>query len=162
MKFADEEFSYYWKVIKVPLLLIIGWSVLALIIAKLSLYWYMSVFNGWAGLILQVAVFCFVGYIIIAENKGQLRNSAWAGALTGILAGIGGAILSIIAINFVPEIIEQSISRAVASGAPEEMVRQMVKIGIYLGFITGPLFGGLIGALVSGMSGIITKKTIRR
>ena len=162
MEFADKDFSYYWKVIKIPFILLVAWSVVAIIVAKLSLYWYQSIFSGTTGIIFQIAVFSFIGYAIITENKGDPRNSVWAGVLTGVLAGLAGAILSLIAINFVPELIEQSVTQAVAQGLSEATVRQMITIGMYFGFITGPLINGILGALVSGIAGLITKKTLKR
>lgn len=161
MQFAEKDFSYYWKVIKVPVIVLISWSIVAIVVAKLSMYWYQSIFSGWAGFIFQIAIFSFVGYAMVAENKGQIKNSAWAGALTGILAGSAGAILSIITINYVPELIEQSVRQAVAQGVPEATVRQMIKVGMYIGLVTGPLITGLLGALISGISGLVTKKTIK-
>ena len=158
MQFGEKDFSYYWKIIKVPLIILVSWNILAIIVAKISLYWYQSIFSGTASILFQVAIFGFIGYTTITEIKGTPKNSMWAGALTGILGGLIGAVLAIIMINFVPEVFEPSIRQAVAKGAPEETVRFMIRVGTYFSFITGPLFSGITGALVSGIAGLITKK----
>jgi MFS family permease len=162
MKFANKEFEYYWDIIKIPLALLIGWSIVGIVIAKISIYLFNSIFSGIAGLIVQLAILGFVGYYTIAEKQGQPINSVWSGVLIGVLAGIAGAILNIIAIYLVPEIIDQAVAQAVARGAPEADVRQMINITQYISFITGPLFGGILGAIISGISGLITKKVIKK
>jgi hypothetical protein len=162
MRFANKEFSYYWDVIKIPVGLLVFWGIASVAVAYFSLYWYNSIFTGIPAFIFQIAIFAFIGHVMIAEKKGKLKESTWAGALTGIIAGFAGAILGIIMVNIVPSIIEQAVSQAVNQGAPADTVRQMVKIGIYAGLITGPLFAGLIGALISFISGLITKKVMKK
>jgi len=158
IEFAKKDFSYYWNIIKIPLFVLIGWSVLAVIVAKMSTYWHQSIFGTWQGLVVQLIVFGFIGYTIIAEHKGSVKQSAWAGAITGVIAGFVGAILAVIMFYLVPQIYELSINQAVAQGAPAELVRNIIRIGLYTGFITGPLFAGLIGAAISAISGVVTKK----
>jgi len=161
MKFDNKEFSFYWKIIKIPTLLLVLWAIIAFIVAKFSMYWYKTLFQSFAGLILQIAIFAFVGYAAIAEHKGGPKTAAWAGALTGIIVGFIGAIVAIIMVNFVPEIIDDAVAQAVAQGAAADMVRNITNVMMYVGLVTGPLFGGLFGALISWISGLITKKSIK-
>ncbi len=162
MKFAEKDFSYYWKAIKIPLLVLVAWSIIAIVVAKLSLQWYQSIFSGIGGFIVQIAVFGYIGFVVVADHQGTPKHSAWAGAITGVIAGFIGGLIGILSIFFVPEIFEMAIQQAVAQGAPEAMVRQMTNIMTYLGVVTGPIFAGIIGAILSVIAGAVTKKTKKK
>jgi hypothetical protein len=162
MEFAKKEFSYYWKIIMFPLFLLIGWSILGIIIASFSVEWYFSIFGQWQGLVIQVMAFGFIGYCIVAEHKGEVRHSAWGGAITGALLGLVGAILSLIAYYFIPQIIQASLSQAAQQGISMDQLMEFAKIGLYAGFITGPLFGGLIGAGISAIAGAIANRRTKK
>jgi len=162
MEFAKKDFSYYWIIIRLPLLALVLWSILSVIIARFAIQWHSSIFGTWQSMIIQLIVFGFIGYTIIAEHKGEVRHSAWGGAITGVIVGFIGAILALIAFYFVPQMYEAGIQQAVAQGAPEATVRSFMKLGLYIGFVTGPLFSGLIGAGISAIAGVITKKVVKK
>ncbi len=162
MEFAKKDFSYYWKIIKLPLLFLVAWSIIGVIVAKFAIEWYSSIFGSWQGIFIQLIVFGFIGYCIVAEHKGSVKQGAWAGAITGVIAGFIGAILALISYYLVPQLYETSIAQATARGASADMVRNFIKIGVYIGFITGPLFSGLIGAGISALSGLVTKKVMKK
>ena len=162
MKFAGNTFAYYWHFTKIPMLILVLWGIASIIVAKFSLYWYSTIFGGIAGILVQIAVFAFIGYTAIAENKGTPSISAWAGAIAGAVTGLIGAVLGILLVYFVPQIIEPAVQEAIAKGAQESMVRSMIQIGQYISFVTGPLFGAFIGALISWIAGLVTIKTRKK
>lgn len=158
MKFAGKNFSFYWGIIKIPVAILVLWSIVGFIAAKFYYATYKSTFSGSAGLIISVLVFAFVGMCTARDCKGTVKQAAWAGALTGIIAGFVGAIVGWLTITFVPQLVEDAVAMAVQSKASEAIVRSFITLSTYLGFITGPLFDGLIGAGVAALSAFIACK----
>ena len=158
MKFAEKDFSYYWKIIKIPLAILVGWSLLGLIIAIINYNLYTSIFSNISGWIITLAVFGFIGYTTTKDHQGANKHGFWAGGLTGAIYGFIGAIFAIIMINLVPDFTAATLAQASASGADPATMEQFIKIGLYIGLITGPLFSGVIGAIISWIGGLIGKK----
>jgi hypothetical protein len=159
MKFAEKDFNWYWGVIKIPLAILVGWSVAALIIANVSYSLYKSIFSGIAGLIFGIAVYGFIGWTTVKDHSGTIKQGSWAGALTGLIGGFAGAIIGFLLISMVPGVVEDAVAQGVQRGAPADAVRQSVQIGMYIAFISGPLFGAVIGAIISAVGALIAKKT---
>ena len=155
MKFSGKDFKDYWKIIKIPTYVFIGWSILGLILAIISFDLYGTVFNTASGLIFSIAVFGFVGWTAVKDHKQTIKISAWAGALTGVVSGFVGAIIGILMFYIVPDII---FAAAAQAGADPSAIQGVMAIGIYIGLITGPLISGLIGALISSIGALIAKK----
>ncbi len=159
MKFAGKEFPYYWKIIKIPLAILVGWSLLGLIIAIIDFNLYTTIFSNISGWIITIAIFGFIGYHTKKDFKGENKNAFWAGGLTGIIQGFIGAIIAIIMINLVPDFLAATLSQATASGgADPAIIEKAIKIGLYVGLRTGPLFSGIIGGFISWIGGLISKK----
>lgn len=155
MKFANKEFSEYWKFIKVPTYVLIAWGTLSLIAGIISFSLYSTIFSPLAGVILTLAVFGFIGWTTVKDHKQGVRISAWAGALAGIISGFVGAILGIFMFYLVPEVIQATIAQA---GTEAAAIESFLKIGIYIRLITGPLFSGIFGAIISAITAFIAKK----
>ncbi|MFH0867922.1 MAG: hypothetical protein V1831_01295 [Candidatus Woesearchaeota archaeon] len=155
MKFANKEFLYYWKIIKVPTYVLIGWSVIGFILAAISFPLYMSIFSAGVSWLLMIAVFGFIGWTAIKDHKQTIKIAAWSGALAGAVAGFAGGIISILMFYFVPSITLYAASQA---GVDPLAVQGVMKIAIYIGLITGPLFSALIGAAISAIAALIAKK----
>jgi hypothetical protein len=155
MKFAQKEFSYYWKIIKIPTYILIGWNILGFIAAIASFSLYISVFSSSANWLLMVAVFGFIGWTVVKDHKQTTKIAAWSGALSGAIAGIVGAIIGILMFYFVPSVIMYAATQA---GADPAAIQGFMKIGIYIGLITGPLFSALVGAAISAIAALIAKK----
>jgi len=155
MKFAKKDFSEYWKIIKIPSYVLIGWSLIALIISIASFSMYITIFSPWSNWILTIAVFSFIGWTAIKDHKETIKVASWAGALTGLITGLIGAVFGIIMFYLVPEVIQAAVAQA---GVNAEAVQSYMKIGIYIGLITGPLVSALIGALISAIAALIAKK----
>lgn len=155
MKFANKEFSDYWKIIKVPTYILIAWSILGFIISIISFSLYATIFSPLASWLLTIAVFGFIGWTAIKDHKETTKIAVWSGALAGIISGFIGAILGILMFYLVPEIVQAAITQA---GANAAAVESFMAIGIYIGLITGPLFSAIIGAIISAISALIAKK----
>jgi hypothetical protein len=155
MKFGDKEFSFYWKIIKIPFFVLIGWSILSFIVSIISLSLYTSIFTSASSWILLVAVFGFIGWTAVKDHDGTVKVAAWSGALAGIISGFIGAIIGIIMFYVVPDLF---LMQAQMAGADISAVQGFIAIGIYIGLITGPLISGLIGAAVSAIAALIAKK----
>jgi len=158
VKFAEKEFDYYWKIIKIPLFVIIGWSVLGFIISLISFQTYQSIFSSISGILLGILVFGFIGWTTIKDHKGEIKHAAWAGALAGIIAGFVGGIIGVIMFYAVPQIASASIQQAVAKGAPHNVAENMIRIGAMIGIIVGPIMNGVIGTIIAAITGLIAKK----
>lgn len=155
MKFANKEFSEYWKFIKVPTYVLIAWSVLGFITSIISFSLYATIFSSLANWILTIAVFSFIGWTAIKDHQQTKKIAAWSGALAGIIAGFAGAIISILMFYLVPEVIQAALAQA---GANAAAVEGFLKIGIYIGLITGSLVSGIFGAIIAVIAALIAKK----
>lgn len=162
MKFGDKDFKFYWPIIKVPFYILLAWTFAAIIIGKISISLYFSIFSGYASLLLQVAVYAFIGYSVIADHKGTPGISMWSGIITGVLLGLIGGVLGIFTPFLAPELIDASVEQAVSQGAPEDTVRTWIQISSYIGVLIGPIIGAIFGAIVSGISGVISNKMINK
>lgn len=155
MKFANKEFSDYWKIIKVPTYILIAWSILGFIISIISFSLYATIFSPLAGIILIIAVFAFVGWTSVKDHKQGIKISAWAGALSGAIYAFIGGIVGILMIYFVPDVL---FFQAAQAGVDVASIEGTVKIFSFVGLIINPLFFGLIGAGVSAIAALIAKK----
>jgi hypothetical protein len=158
MKFAEKKFSYYWDIVKVPIIILVLWSFAGLVMALFYYDEYRSTFSTAAGLIISLLCYSFVGYLCSKDCKGKVKHAAWSGAITGSVSGFIGAFVGLLSVSFVPRIIDDAVLIAVQNGAPAATARSMIEISTYLGFVTGPLFGGLIGAGVAAIAGLIACK----
>lgn len=155
MQFAGKDFSHYWKIIKIPTYVLVGWSLLGIIIAIASFPLYISIFSSSASWLLMLAVFGFIGWTAVKDFKQTTKIAAWSGALAGAVSGLIGAVLSILMVYFVPSVILYAASQA---GVDPASIQDIMKIGVYLGLITGPLISGLLGAGISAIAALIAKK----
>jgi len=158
MKFGDKDFEYYWKIVKVPFFILIGWNILSLIVAKISIQQYYSIFGGYSSLVLGILVYAFVGWTIVADHKGSVANGFWGGAVLGVISGFVAAVIGILTIHLVPDVVEPSISQMVSSGMAEETARQFIQVGTYINLVINPLVAFILGGLISLLVAFITFK----
>lgn len=158
MKFGEKDFSEYWKIIKIPTYVLIGWSVFSFIVSILSFSLYQTIFTPIASWILTIAVFGFIGWTAVKDHKQGVRIAAWAAALSGAIAGFIGAILGILMFYFVPDVIQAAITQATQAGVDAAAVQGFMSIGVYFGLITGPLISAIIGAAIAAVVAFISKK----
>lgn len=155
---AKSKLKEYWEIMKIPVYILVGWSVLGLIVAAISFDLYATIFSQAAEIIITIAAFGFVGYTAVKDHKKTAGEAFKIGAMAGIITGFAGGVISIIMSFAAPEIIEFAIQTAVSSGAARGQVEGLIKIGIYIGVITGPIVNGIIGGLLSLIGGLIGKK----
>lgn len=158
MKFGGKEFSDYWKIIKIPTLILIAFGVLGFIISIISFSLYTSIFSAASGWILTIAIFGFIGWSAVKDHKENIKIAAWAGALSGAISGFVGAIISILMFYLTPEVIEAVLQQAAQAGTDAAAIQGFMAIGIFIGLITGPLFSGIIAAIISTIAALIAKK----
>ncbi|MFH2027787.1 MAG: hypothetical protein ABIJ08_01485 [Nanoarchaeota archaeon] len=155
MKFGNKEFKEYWKIIKIPTYILVGWSIVGFILSIIAYDLYSSVFTGASGWVLMLSVFGFIGWSAIKDYKKDINFSAWSGAISGAISGMVGAVIAIIMFFTVPEILLAAASQA---NMDTSTLQSMMQIGVYIGLVTGPLISGLIGSLISAISAAIAKK----
>jgi len=148
----------FWPVIRIPVFILIGWSLLGVIAAKVSMDIYLTVFGNSVNLVVGILVYLFVGYNLVAEHEQETSASVKAGVWTGVFYGFGIAILGIVSVFFVPEIFTQAINTAVAAGASRESAMNLLRLGAYLSLLIQPIIGAISGAVFSGVAGWATKK----
>ena len=158
MNFGGKEFDYYWKIIKIPIAILVGWGVIGLIIALISFNLYSSIFSNISGWIITIAVFGFIGYSTTKDHEGTPKLGFFSGLLAGAIYGFIGGIISLIMITFVPEFTAMAVAQAAAKGADSATIESFMKIGAYIGLITGPLFSGIIGGAIAWVGSLISNK----
>ncbi len=155
MKFGKKDFSEHWKIIKIPTLILIAWSVLGFLVSMFSFTLYTTIFSVSASWLLMIVMFAFIGWSAVKDHKGTVKTGAWAGALSGVISGFIGAIIGILMFYLVPDLVQFAISQA---GANAAAIESFLAIGVYIGLVTGPLFSGIIGAIISSIAALIAKK----
>ena len=157
MEFGGKKFEFYWKIIQGPLYVLVGWNLIGFIVACFSYQTYMNIFSSLSGLVLSILIFGFIGWTAIKDYQGEIKHGAWSGALTGVISGLIGAVLSIGMFYLVPEMMQQSLTLAVQKGAPAETVKTFMQIGIFFNLLLAPLISGVIGALISVIASLIAQ-----
>lgn len=160
MEFAGKDFKFYWDIIEFPFYLGIIWIIASTVTAIFSFSLYLSIFSWYSNLIIFLAIFGFIGWRAVKERKTGLKEAAWAGAIAGVLIGLISAVISIVLVNFFPQILEFYVQQAlqISSEAPADFLRSAIKIQAYVGLITGPLINAIIGAVASTLTGLVAKK----
>lgn len=158
IKLAGKEFDYYWKIMKIPLIVLVVWALLGFFVSLFSYATYQTVFSNIAGTVLIIIIFGFIGWTTVKDYKGTVKMGAWAGVLTGLIYGFIGGIIGILMINLVPDVTTDALARATAQGASVEMIQSFIRIGAYLGLIIGPIINAIIGAVISAIGALIAKK----
>lgn len=158
MEFGGKNFEYYWKIIKYPVFVIIGYSLLGFIISLVSYQTYISIFSNISGIFLGIIVFAFVGWTTVKDHKGSIKESAWAGVLTGVISGCIGGIISVLMFYLVPQVIQDALAKAAQQGANPDMVSNFMKIGVYIGIVVAILINAVLGAVISAITALIAQK----
>jgi hypothetical protein len=161
MKMDNKEFGFYWKIIEFPFYLLLLWTLAAFVISIFNFSLYLSIFSWYSNIIVSLAAFGIAGWSAVKDYKATIKQSAWSGAILGIVIGVVSSIIGIIMIYTVPAVIDLSLQRAIASGAQvsRETIISFIRIGAFIGLITGPLFNALAGAAMSAVAGLISKNT---
>jgi hypothetical protein len=159
MDIGGKDFKFYWSIIEFPFYLLLIWTLGAFIISIFSFSLYLSIFSWYSNLVVSLAVFGIAGWSAVKDHKAGVKESAWSGAILGIIIGLVSAVTSILMIYLVPAVVDYSLQQALKSGAEisREMLVTVSRIGAFASLITSPLINGLIGAGIAAVAGLIAK-----
>ncbi|MFP4523791.1 MAG: hypothetical protein ACLFO2_00550 [Candidatus Woesearchaeota archaeon] len=165
MRIAGKDVEFYWKAIRIPLLILVAWHVASLLA---GVFWFETVYqqvftNALVGNVVPLALFIVAGYLAVAEHQAENRQATWSGALTGLLGGAAAAIVGILAIKLTPVLewsVEQALAQAAASGQAVDrgMVRGLTRVMMTIGLVLSPFISALIGALAGWVGGLLARK----
>lgn len=153
---AGKSVADYLKVIKLPVLVLVVWSVIqtaALVTAPMI---------GWAlaaiGMLIGLVVFLYVGWSGIKTYKLDLAQCAVAGAITAVIAGIIGLILTIIVVAAAGTAVAGALA---VFGAPASVAGGIaggfVMSALILSGIVGLIIGAIVGAILAAIGAVIAQ-----
>ena len=125
-----KGFHFYWEKIEIPVYVLIAWSVVALLLqmyggeaaAKVLQY------TGW---IVYLAIFMYIGYDIKKNHKDT--SAPKAGALTGAISGLVGAVLGILIYYIAPGFYEAQVAAAAGTpGVSADMIQKIPALPTHL------------------------------
>lgn len=165
MKIAGKDLGFYWKAIRIPLIILVAWHVTSLLA---GIFWFDTVYqqvfaSALVGNVVPLALFVVAGYLAVAEYQAENRQATWSGALTGLAGGVAAAIVGILAIKFTPVLewsVEQALAQAAASGqaVDREMLRGLTRVMMTIGMVLSPFISALIGALGGWIGGLVARR----
>jgi len=152
-----NKVDHLWEIIRVPLFILIVYSILTSFLP--SDIYNSKTFPLWIiNSLVSLFSFGYVGYksIKIMNNS---KFAIKAGAYTGAILGLIGAILGLVLVYFFPERFESVfIEMSNSLHLEKSIIKYVFKIISWINLIIGPIFNGLIGALISWLSALIFKK----
>ena len=99
MALAGKELGEYFAIIKLPLMIAIGISLLGFILGLIPILgWLGAILLGLAGLLIGIALAAWVGWTTVKSHDGTMVNSLIAGVMLGVLGGIAGGLISFVRI----------------------------------------------------------------
>lgn len=164
MRFAKKPFSFYWPAVKWSVIVLSLWILAGFITFFLSLQTYKDIFmQQWIGFAVFALGSFIAGYLLVADFKGMGKESAWAGALTGLLISVPGIFVGFILLQnsaYMDMIIATTLANAASQGqaVTRDMIEPMIKIGGVISIIFSPVLNGLVGALFGWLGGLVAKK----
>lgn len=164
MQLAGKPLETYWKAIQVPFLLVTAVNIAALVIGLSNPQEYFSTFgNIYLSTLLPFFLFGIAGYLLAEDAKATGAQTAWAGALTGILCAVVGIIVSFIlagSADFSTIQIEMIIEQyaAVGQAITTQDAQKFMKVGQVFGSLFSLFLNGGAGALMGWLGGLVAKK----
>jgi len=163
--FGGKPLSWYWPSVKFPVLISSGWLVLGLIISLVAWQSYIDIFT-FPGLAIIVSwgSFLLAGYMLFMhQKKATGGQAAWAGAITGVIAGLVGLIVFFVMMSetqFLEWSVQQALAQLADSGqsVDPDMLMSMTKLMSTIGAFLSPVINGLLGALFGWFGSLIAKK----
>ncbi|MEM0475877.1 MAG: hypothetical protein QW343_03730 [Candidatus Norongarragalinales archaeon] len=152
---AGKTLGEYWSVVKLPVLVVVAWSIIQMLAAFISpgLYaGYGFMAGGMLGLLgslIGLVAFLYIGWSAIKTHGYELMHAAVAGGVAGVITGIVAFILSIVTFFGVGSAV---VAAAAAAGMGYGAAAGMFTVGaIVIGGITGLIVGAIVGAILAGI-----------
>lgn len=155
---TKNSLSYFWNIVKIPVFVLIAWSLIGLITQIVSFSTYMQIFgNPIVGWIVSITFFAFIGWSAVTDHKANPVQAGLAGLTGGVIVGFVAAVLSLIAMQIFPQLFDNAMKLAIAKGAPADSAKNIMMIGMYFALILAPIIQGAVGFVLSWLTGLITK-----
>ena len=146
---GGKTLKEYIGIIKMPLLALIGLSVVNFLIELLAYIPALGVIFSVVGVmvsllisLIDLLIVGYIGYITVKKYAGDLFSASVAGSLSGLVYGLVGAVLSLISTG---------IGLAMGSG-----VAGAIGMGIGLvALVISPIFGIIVGGIIALLGGLI-------
>lgn len=153
---AKDFWSELWEVSEIPVYALVLWNVISIILTG---------FLGVNAASLQavnwlviIGAFGYLGYLATKVHKKGIAFSAKAGAFVGVIVGLAGAIIAILAFYSVPGYQAQTVDYLIQSGLDMEQAQNMASVGLYIAIITSPIISGIIGTIFAAIGGYISDR----
>ena len=157
---GGKTLKEYMNIIKMPLLALIGLSVVSFLVGLLAyipgLGFIFAMIGVAVGLVLSLiswVITGYIGYTTVKKYSGDLLSASVAGALAGLIEGLASALLGLISTTLSFGLGGGSVSGVIGMGAGMAMLVISPIVGVIIGAIIA-LIGGLIaGARTFGPGG---------
>lgn len=148
---AGKTFADYWKVIQLPVIVLIGWAVLQTAGAVASPMLYGAL--GTIGMLIGLLAFLYIGWTGFKTHKFDLAQSAVAGAIAAAISGIVSFILSIIVFAAIGSTLVGAAG-LMGYGAPAALTGGILMTAFVIGGIVSLIVGAIVGAILAAIGAI--------
>jgi hypothetical protein len=146
---GGKTLKEYMGIIKMPLLALIGLSVVSFLIGLLAyipgLGFVFAMIGAAVSLLLSlisILITGYIGYTTVKKYSGDLLSASVAGALAGLIEGLASALLSLISAGI-------SLGMVSGFGAAIGMTAALIAL------VISPIFGVIIGGIIALIGGLI-------
>lgn len=147
---GGKTLKEYLGIIKMPLLALIGLSVVSFLIGLLAyipgLGFIFAMIGVAVGLLLSLIsllITGYIGYITVKKYAGDLLSASVAGSLAGLISGLVSAVLGLISTTLSFGVGGGGVGGVIGMGAGMAML------------VISPLFGIIVGGILALLGGLI-------
>ena len=158
--FGGKTLKGYMDIIKMPLLALIGLSVVNFLIGLLAyipgLGFIFAMIGVAVGLLLSLIsllITGYIGYTTVKKYSGDLLSASVAGALAGLISGLASAVLGLISTTLSFGLGGGGVGGVIGMGAGMAMLVISPIVGVIIGAIIALLGGLVAGARTFGPGG---------
>jgi hypothetical protein len=146
---GGKSLKEYMVIIKMPLLALIGLTVVNFLFGLLAYVPGLGIIFGWLGLVIgfllsliSIIITGYIGYVTVKKYSGDLLTASVAGGLAGLISGIVGAVLGLITTSI-------GFGMRPGFGGVISMTTAMVAL------VISPIFELIVGGIVALIGGLI-------
>ncbi len=155
---AGKTFADYWKVIQLPVIVLVVWAVIqtAVQMAAPMMGWGV----GAIGMLISLIALLYVGWSGVKNYKLDLAQSAVAGALTAVIAGVVALILAVLAFAAVGTAVAGAagmMGYGAGYGVPAAAMGGFVIGALIIGRIFGLIVGAIVGAILAAIGAVVAQ-----